>query len=210
MKFEDVKVGQILEDKIGNKYEVMRIVDSNKIYPVFLKCIEFRKAVTIDSYTTVTGIWQTFWIIRDRSMLLSIDNGPGKFIKENFYSSLALSNGLQSITITASVGTERTYILARSSTIAQIQLTLSGLEAISDDYLSLNNIRTGMKVVDGAGNEYVVVDHNAVSVKLLRKIQITTIGGTSKTIETVVRVPYWNHSSDDGPCTTKDFKIVKD
>lgn len=39
MKFEDVKLGQILEDKIGNKYEVMRIVDSNKIYPVFLKCI---------------------------------------------------------------------------------------------------------------------------------------------------------------------------
>ena len=199
MKFKDIKVGQILEDRFGNKYEVMDITGGTKCYPVSLRCVGFRKTVTIDSYTTVTGLDQTFWIVRDRSMLLSIEEGPGRFIKENFYSSLALSNSLEYITLEVQGGRKRDYILGRREVINKIGLTLSE-----------DNVKMRMKVIDGLSNEYIVSDYGTEAVKLLRSFKITTINGATRHIETAIRVPYYKVGTPDNMCTTKDFKIVKD
>lgn len=43
MKFENVKVGQILEDIYGNRYKVLSTSTGNPAYPVFLECIKFKK-----------------------------------------------------------------------------------------------------------------------------------------------------------------------
>ena len=210
MKFEDVKIGQILLDSLGNKYEVMNIKHSSKCYPVFLKCVEFREAISIDKYATVTGINQTFWIVRDRSMLLSIDSGPGKFIKENFYSSLALSNNLEYITLEVQGRCKRDYILGRGPVINKIGLTLSELEVIDDNYLSLNNTARGMKITDGAGNKYTVFDYNVEAIRLSYNFKLIGINGETRNVDAVIRVPYYNPGSIGNRCTTKDFRIIKD
>ena len=180
MKFEDVKVCQILEDVYGNKFEVTDISNGNDYFKVLVKCIEFKKSVRVDPYTALTGINQTLWILKDRAMMLSIDDGPGKFIKDNFYSSLALSNNLESIVLETSVGTKRHYLLGQQSTIDKVELTLSEMTVVEDDYLTINNIKNDMNVIDGLGNEYVVIDYDGVSVKLLRNIKFTSMNGESK------------------------------
>lgn len=210
MKFKDIKVGQILEDRFGNKYEVMDITGGTKCYPVSLRCVGFRKIITIDNYTTVTGLDQTFWIVRDRLMLLSIEEGPGRFIKENFYSSLALSNSLEYITLEVQGGRKRDYILGRREVINKIGLTLSELEVLGEDYLREDNVKMRMKVIDGLGNEYIVSDYGTEAVKLLGSFKITTINGEARNVDMVIRVPYYKVGTHDNMCTTKDFKIVKD
>ena len=207
MKFEDVKIGQILEDVYGNKHEVIDI--SNDYYKVLVNCIEFKKSVRVDPYTALVGINQTLWILKDRAMLLSIDDGPGKFIKDNFYSSLALSNNLESIVLETSVGTKRHFLLGQQSTIDKVGLTLTEMEIVEEDYLTADNVKNGMKVIDGLGNEYVVIDFGTEAVQLLRNITFTTMEGVSKNIDTVMRVPYYNINIPDYACTTKDFQIVK-
>ena len=184
MKFEDVKIGQILEDVYGNKFEVIGI--SNK---VMVKCIEFKKSVRVDPYTTLagllTGVNQTLWILKDFSMLLPIHEGFGKFIKDNFYSSLALSGNLESITVDI-CGIKRDYILAQQSTIDKIKiitLTLSEMKIVEDaenvcttkDFqivketkTKLEDVSIGMEVVDKLGNEYIIIalDSTEMPVKL--------------------------------------------
>ena len=210
MKFENVKVGQILEDIYGNRYKVLSTSTGNPAYPVFLECIKFKKAILVDSSTTVTDTEQTFWIVRDSSILLSIDEGPGKFIKENFYSSLALSNSLEYITLQVEGGRKRDYILGRGQTINKIGLTLSELEVAVEDYLTPNNITNRMKVIDGLGNQYTVFDYGTEAVRLSRSYSITATNGATRDVDVVLRIPYYKAGITENMCTTKDFKIVKD
>lgn len=143
-------------------------------------------------------------------MLLSIEEGPGRFIKENFYSSLALSNSLEYITLEVQGGRKRDYILGRREVINKIGLTLSELEVLGEDYLTEDNVKMRMKVIDGLGNEYIVSDYGTEAVKLLRSFKITTINGATRHIETAIRVSYYKVGTPDDVCTTKDFEIVKD
>lgn len=130
VKFEDIKTGQILEDAHGNRFKVLDITYENEYYPVRLKCVEFKKSVKVNSHESFTNKSQTLCVLKDRSMLLSIDDGLGKHIKENFYSSLALGGSLQRVTLNASNGSKRNYILGRQSTIDDITLTLSDLKIV--------------------------------------------------------------------------------
>ena len=48
MKLKDVKIGQILNDRFGNKFEVKQIDNGDDFMPIKLKCVEFVK----DIYTS--------------------------------------------------------------------------------------------------------------------------------------------------------------
>lgn len=203
MKFEDVKIGQILKDVYGNRYEVIDI--SNK---VLVKCIEFKKSVRVDSYTALVGVNQTLWVLKDRSMMLPIHEGFGKFIKDNFYSNLALSGNLEPITVDI-CGIKKHYLLAQQSTIDKITLTLSEMEIVEDDYLTRDNVKIGMTVIDGLGNEYVVIGYGARFVQMTHNMKFTNMDGMVKNIDVAMYIPYYNGCDAENVCTTKDFQIVK-
>lgn len=209
MKFEDVKIGQILIDVHGNRFEVVKIVYNNKYFPIFVKCVEFKKPVKVDVYSSLTDVNQTLWILKDRSLMLSVDNGLGKFIKDNFYSSLALSNNFEHIEIDIN-GAKQYYLLGQQSTVDKIELTLSEMEVVEYDYLTPNNVKNGMKVIDGNGNEYVVIDFGTEAVQLLRNIEFVDMEGTAKNVDVTMRVSYYNANKSEYACTTKDFQIVKE
>nr|DAD57821.1 MAG TPA: hypothetical protein [Bacteriophage sp.] len=204
MKFEDVKVGQILEDTYGNRFQVLDIIYGNEYYPVRVKCIEFKNPVKIDSHNSFKNKNQILYVLKDRSMLLSIDDGLGKYIKENFYSSLALSNTLQTFSLTASNGSKRHYVLGRQSTVDNVTLTLSDMEPVKDNYLTIDNVRNDMIVSDGVGNKYTIIYYNSDNIQLMFKKQITGINGKSGDFNTYIWVPY---DSNDG-LSAKDFSIV--
>lgn len=210
MKFEDVKVGQILEDAHDNRFEVVNIDTNNKYYSILVKCIRFKGVIKqVDGFTKFTHAKQRLYILRDRSMLLPIHDGFGKYIKDNFYSNLVLVGNLEPITVDI-CGIKKHYLLAQQSTIDKITLTLSDLKIVEDDYLTLSNVKVGSKVIDGIGNEYVVIDFNTEAVKLSHNTKFTSMDGTSKNIVAIVRVPYYNDNMSEDVCTTKDFQIVRE
>lgn len=204
MKVKDLKISQIVVDQYGNKYEVVTISEGSKFYPVLIKCVDFKEPVGTGGYGVILDVGQRAWVLKDRSALLSVEEGAGKFFKENFYSSLALSNSLEQITVELSNGTKRHYLLGRQSTIDNITITLEDMNPVEDDCLTKDNIQIGMTVIDGVGNEYEVISCEHNSTHLSRTIEIITIEGIAKTIDVTVCVPF-----DDFVYTTKDFQIVK-
>ena len=206
MKFKDVKIGQILNDAYGNQFKVLKIVDSDEYFPVFVKCVEFKKSVKVDAYTFLTGVNQTLWVLKDRSLMLSVDKGFGKFIKDNFYSSLALSSSFERITVDIN-GVKRHYLLGRQSTVDKIEVTLSDLKIVESDCLTPNNVKLGMTVVDGVGNKYVVTDFGIDFVQLLHCTTFTSIDGQTKNVDVFVYIPYYKDGMSEHEHTTKDFRL---
>lgn len=213
MKLRNVKIGQILEDVYGNKYEVLEVAKSYEYYPILVRCIDFKKPVKVDTqmYGSITSVGQRTWILKDRSLMLPIEDGPGKFIKDNFYSSLALGGSLERITLQSSNGTKRHFLLGQRSTIDSITLTLDEMKIVEDevDYPTSDNAYIGMKVVDGEGKEYKVIDLNMVSVQLGYISNFTAMDGTVNAISATIQVPYYKKGAGFA-CSTKDFQIVKD
>lgn len=204
VKFEDIKTGQILEDAHGNRFKVLDITYENEYYPVRLKCVEFKKSVKVNSHESFTNKSQTLCVLKDRSMLLSIDDGLGKYIKENFYSSLALGGSLQRVTLNASNGSKRNYILGRQSTIDDITFTLSDLKIVKDDCLTIDNIRMNMTISDGLGNIYTVSYYNGDRIQLNFKAKTVGANGESRCFDAYVWIPF--ESNDK--LSAKDFHIV--
>lgn len=208
MKFEDVKIGQILKDVYGNRYEVIDIMHENKYFPILVKCVEFKKSVKVDMYSFLTDVNQTLWILKDRSLMLSVDNGLGKIVKDNFYPGSELLKSLEQITIDIA-GIKLHYLLGHQSIVDSIDLTLSEMEIVEDDYLTRDNVKIGMTVIDGLGNEYVVIGYGARFVQMTNNMKFTNMDGMVKNIDVAMYVPYYNGCDAENVCTTKDFHIVK-
>lgn len=45
MKLEDIKIGQFLKDKFGNRYKVVEVNEDDDFAPVELKCVKFANSV---------------------------------------------------------------------------------------------------------------------------------------------------------------------
>lgn len=207
MKLEDVKVGKVLKDQHGNEYEVMTIDTSDDVQSVEVKCVKFKKRVCL-SNLYISKIGDCEYLINDKSVLLSLDSDSGKKITENLKFTL-LSNCFRPIKV--SVGFDsQTFLVAHQETIDKIDVTLSDLEDISPDYLTENNVKLGMKVVDGMGNEYIVDDYVDESVCLMLNMQTSNVNGESITICMKTLIPFYDANNDEKySITTKDFRIIK-
>ena len=81
MKLEDVKLGQILKDKFGNKYKVTAI-EKDDLQSVIVTCIEFKKEVCVGDLSII-GLGDAVWLLNDRSILLSLESSSGEKIAKN-------------------------------------------------------------------------------------------------------------------------------
>lgn len=68
MRLKDIKVGQIVVDKLGNEYEV-RGIDENDKMAVLLRCTKFVKEISVQKVCDIKfrKAGQTFYIYRSRS-----------------------------------------------------------------------------------------------------------------------------------------------
>ena len=81
MKLENVKIGQILKDKFGNKYEVMNVDTRDNVQSVEVRCVEFKKMVCL-SNLYIYKLGDTEYLINDKSFLLSLDSPTGKKLQK--------------------------------------------------------------------------------------------------------------------------------
>lgn len=207
MKLENVKIGQILKDKFGNKYEVMNVDTRDNVQSVEVRCVEFKKMVCL-SNLYIYKLGDTEYLINDKSFLLSLDSPTGKKIAENLKITV-LPKCFRPIKISLGANSQ-TFLLTRQETIDGIDVTLSDLEEdVVVDYLTEDNVKLGMKVIDGIGNEYVVDDTVDDSVCLLFNMETTNIDGESCVISLKTWIPFYDENNEKDVITTKDFLIVQ-
>lgn len=69
MKLKDIKVGQIVADKLGNVYKVLFVAaDGGDDVPVELKCIKFSEEISVSDMFTFTRVGQCFWIYKSKKI----------------------------------------------------------------------------------------------------------------------------------------------
>lgn len=205
MKLDDVKIGQILEDKFGNKFEVTQIDTDDKLMPVGLKCVKFVKNVCTGC-TTITKPNFRFWVLKDRSRILSSDSIVGEFLKEHFYPSEYNSfDDLELIDIVLN-GVECRFLFGDAKAIKKVDVTLKDL-CIDDNtnYLTKDNVRLDDIIVDKNGTEYRVIARNSTGIDVKYVREFVGIDGVVFNVDSTMYVPFSNSSYPDGMFTTKEF-----
>ena len=170
MKIVDVKVGQILKDKFGNKYEVVKIDENDNLLPLKLKCIKFVKKVRFShAGNIITKVGSYAWCLQDYSKLLSSNSTVGEFLKQHFLSDLTKMpfDDINIIDINVDDIYHR-FLFGDIKYIEQIEITLKDL-LIDDNenYPTKDNVRLDDIIVDKNGVEYTVIsrDSSGIGVK---------------------------------------------
>ena len=201
MKLEDVKLGQILKDKFGNKYKVTAI-EKDDLQSVIVTCIEFKKEVCVGDLSII-GCGDAAWLLNDRSILLSLESPSGEKIAKNLKFT-AFSKPFKKITISSGFDSQD-FLLCRPSFFNNIDVTLSDLEEdVFSDRLTKDNVKIGMTVSDGLGNTYEVIDYSQHSVKLELKMETVNVNGEGRKFYMHMWVSY----ESDVELSMKDFRII--
>jgi hypothetical protein len=205
MKLVGVKVGQILKDKFGNKYEVVQIDEDDNFMPVKLKCIKFVKDVCFGLRGDIIAkVGHYSWVLKDYSRILSSDSTVGEFLKRNFCSDTC-ANELKRINLSFN-GIERDFVFGSAENIKKIEVTLKDL-LIDDNenYLTKDNVRLDDIIVDKNGVEYTVIsiDSNCIGVKY--KTKFIGIDGTVFDTYSTMYIPFHYDIYEKSILATKEF-----
>lgn len=71
MKLKEIKVGQIVIDKLGNEYVVEKVINNidGVMMPVLLKCTKFVKCIGVqESDVMFDDVGQSFWIYKSKKI----------------------------------------------------------------------------------------------------------------------------------------------
>lgn len=71
MKLKEIRIGQIVIDKLGNEYKVHDVdynIGDDNCTPVALECIKHVKDISIFNHICFTTIGQVFWIYKSKKM----------------------------------------------------------------------------------------------------------------------------------------------
>lgn len=205
MKLVGVKVGQILKDKFGNKYEVVQIDEDDNFMPVELKCIKFVKDVRFGLRGDIIAkVGHYSWVLKDYSRILSSDSTVGEFLKRNFCSDTCVDE-LKRINLSFN-GIERDFVFGSAENIKKIEVTLKDL-LIDDNenYPTKDNVRLDDIIVDKNGVEYTVIsiDSNCIGVKY--KTKFIGIDGTVFDTYSTMYIPFHYDTYEKSILATKEF-----
>lgn len=207
MKLEDVKVGQILKDKFGNKYEVVQIDDADKDFmPVELKCVEFVKEVCFGrNIDIITKIEHHSWVLKNRLRILSSDSIVGEFLKNHYsheYNSFV--DGLNLVDLTFN-DTNCRFLFGDAKAVKKVDVTLDDLYVDDVNYPTKDNSRIDDIIVDKSGVEYRIVAKYSSGIEAVYKREFIGVDGVVFNVNSKIYVPFPNDTQPNGTFTTKEF-----
>ena len=205
MKLKDVKIGQILNDRFGNKFEVTRIDMDNKFMPIELKCVKFVKNVCI-GHDTITKPNFHFWILKDRSRILSSDSIVGEFLKEHFSNIKTFNDELEIIDIVLN-DVKCSFLFGDAKAVKRVDITLKDLCLNGDEEYPTNfNTRLNDIIVDKNGTEYRVIAKYSTSIEVVHSTEFTGLDDRVFDVKVRMYIPFYNRVYTDDVLTTKEFK----
>lgn len=205
MKLKDVKIGQILNDKFGNKFEVTQIDDGDDLMPIELKCVEFVKDICIGR-DKITKAGYHSWFLKDRSGILSSDSVVGEFLK-NVFSNTELSNDeLELIDLTLN-DVKCRFLFGNAISVKKVDVTLKDLCLNGDEeYPTIFNTRIDDIIVDKNGVEYRVIAKYSTGIEIVYSTEFTGLDDKVFNVNVRMYIPFYNSGYTDDVLTTKEFK----
>ena len=208
MKLKDVKVGQILKDKFGNKYEVVQIDDADSDFmPVELKCVEFVKEVCFGrNLDSITKVDDYSWILKNRLRILSSDSIVGEFLKEHYsneYSSF--DDGLNLVDLTFN-DTNCRFLFGNAKAVKKVDVTLADL-CIDDNknYPTKDNTKLNDIIVDKNGVEYRIIARNNYDITVKYEREFVGIDGVIFNTHSTMCISFPDDRYENKFLTTKEF-----
>lgn len=206
MKLKDIKVGQVVVDKVGNKYEVKEI-DVDYFMPVYLKCIKYVRSVRFAAAMNIIDkVGSTSWILKDGSKILSSDDYVGEFLKRHFrFRSDEKFEELKCIELKLD-GEKNHFLFGNNVAIKQIDLTLRDLYVDDNkNYPTKDNTRLDDIIVDKNGVEYAVISRNGSGIDVKYKTKFIGIDGTVFDTYSKTYIPFHDDTYQKDILTTKEF-----
>lgn len=205
MKLENVKIGQILNDKFGNKYEVTQIDEDDDLMPIELKCIEFVKDVCIGC-DKITKVGYHSWFLKDRSRILSSDSIVGEFLKNVFSNTELFNDKLELIDLSLN-DVKCRFLFGNAKSVKKVDVTLKDL-CIYDNtnYPTKDNIRLGDIILDKDGNEYKVIAKYYSGIDVKHKTKITGINNTVLDVNSIMYIPFADSTHNENSFNSKIFR----
>jgi len=208
MKFEDVKIDQILEDKYGNRYIVTEINSHDDFLPVRVECIEFAREVRFGAgYNIINKVGSHAWVLKDYSRLLLVDGPIGDFLKRQFYPNANWDfKDLEFITLSSN-DTDKRFLIGNDKAIKQVKVTLWDLRIFDNSsYPTKDNIRLDDIIVDSMGNEYRVIGRNNDGIYVKYDSEFTSADNTVFHTESQMYIPFPDDRYKNKFLTTKEFE----
>lgn len=206
MKLENVKIGQILKDKYGNKY-VVKEIDVDYFMPVYLKCIKYVRSVRFAAAMNIIDkVGSTSWILKDGSKILSSDDYVGEFLKRHFrFRSDEKFEELKCIELKLD-GEKNHFLFGNNAAIKQIDLTLRDLYVDDNkNYPTKDNTRLDDIIVDKNGTEYRVIARNNYDITVKYEREFVGIDGVVFNTCLTMCIPFPDDRYKNKFLTTKEF-----
>lgn len=205
MKFEDVKVGGILQDQYGNVYEVLEIKGEPK-YIVNLKCITLVRSVKVEYQFEFKMVGQAWWVHADREELINVTNPVIRQIMNHMG---VLNDECTSVTdfSVSCNGHIKHFKLATADCIAGCEVTIADMKVIPT-VLDARDLTIGMTFMDGSGNYYKVIGWMQDRVHLQFVLDVKRASGKTAMI---LEPSFWvglNTALGDSNITLQDFQKV--
>ena len=105
----------------------------------------------------------------------------------------------------------KSFKKARKDSCDVFCITVKSLKPILEkDYLTSDNVKLGMKVIDGIGNEYTVEDYVDDSVQLSRTFETSSVDGESCIMSMKTWILFYDENkAEKHLITTKNFLIIE-
>ena len=205
MKFEDVKVGQYLQDPFGNVYEVLGIKGTPR-YIVNLKCITFVRPVKVEFHFEFTREGQSWWVHADREQLIAAENPVVRQIVGSLGGLKQDTIIVDGFSVTCN-GTHKYFRIVTSECLVGCEIAITDMKVVPSVW-DVRDLSIGMTFMDGSGNYYKVIGWMQDRVRLQFVLNVKRSEGKTAMI---LEPSFWvglNTALDDSDITLLDFQKV--
>ena len=210
MKFEDVKVGQYLQDPFGNVYEVLDIIGAPR-YIVNLKCITFVRPVKVEFHFEFKMEGQTWWVHADREQLIDAENPVVRQIAKSLGELKQDSVIVDGFSVTCK-DTTKYFRIVTSECLAGCEIAITDMKVVPKyTCLTLENTRVGLRVSTKSGEEFTVIGYDSDYVSLQYDLKFIGADGALKSA--IAKILVQRHATpntyDASYISTKDLFIIE-
>lgn len=199
MKFEDLKVGMRVRDHLGNEYEVVYVEEKRDSFPVQLQCTKLVQAVQVDTNTEFNAVGDTWWVGCNSQYILNVSDEAiqqilrGLGVAYEYISTTTIQMRIPS-------GDTQDFYVYPESRIVEMMLTCDELNPISqvepvvaaetaEAVVSTDSLKLGMKLVDSAGEGFILVGYDDKWVHMASMLPIHPIGSCDTCVPALIRIP---------------------
>lgn len=160
MKFEDLQVGMLVRDHVGNRYKVLALYEHDPNgYTVKLKCTVLNKFVGVGYNLVINFVGEEFWVQNSRTQLLTCTDPTVQQILKGLGYNLPDADGLYGcvrVPMLDEFGVAHDFWVYDKKTLDTFELTVDELMPLPQP-LPVSSLRVGMKLTNATNNECVLI-----------------------------------------------------